>query len=62
MIPAVLIPLETEITIGEHVERHAFGMTFNIDTIIDRIEEAGDPFKLALLTRQDLHPALEKLS
>ena len=37
MIPAVLIPLETEITIGEHVERHAFGMTFNIDTIISTL-------------------------
>jgi len=27
------LPLETEITIGEHVEREFAGMTFNIDTI-----------------------------
>ena len=33
MIAAVLAPLEIEITPGEHPEGHAFGMTFNLDTI-----------------------------
>jgi F-type H+-transporting ATPase subunit a len=30
----MLLPFETDITIGEHVEREFLGMTFNIDTII----------------------------
>ena len=33
MIAAILAPLEIEITPGEHPEGHAFGMTFNLDTI-----------------------------
>jgi F-type H+-transporting ATPase subunit a len=29
----LLLPLESDIKIGEHVERHFLGMTFNMDTI-----------------------------
>jgi F-type H+-transporting ATPase subunit a len=32
-----LLPLETEIKIGEHVERTFLGMTFNLDTIISTL-------------------------
>lgn len=30
---AVIVPLESSIEIGKHVERHFLGMTFNMDTI-----------------------------
>lgn len=34
---------------------------FNIKTLFERIERVGDPFRAAMSTKQDLHPALEQL-
>lgn len=46
----------------EELDEEFFPEEFTIATIADRIETVGDPFRRALLVRQDLHPALEQLT
>ncbi len=50
----MLLPLETEITIGEHVERHFLGMTFNIDTIISTAVAGSLVLILGFIARRAL--------
>jgi F-type H+-transporting ATPase subunit a len=50
----MLLPLETEITIGEHVEREFLGMTFNIDTIISTAVAGGLVLILGFWARRAL--------
>lgn len=45
----------------EELDEDFYPEAFTIATIADRIEEVGDPFRRALLVRQDLHPALKQL-
>jgi F-type H+-transporting ATPase subunit a len=50
----MLLPLETDITIGEHVEREFLGMTFNIDTIISTVVAGGLVLILGFWARRAL--------
>lgn len=45
----------------EELDEPIYPEQFLISTIFERIEQVGDPFADALRTRQDLHPALERL-
>ncbi|NUR07310.1 MAG: F0F1 ATP synthase subunit A [Nocardioidaceae bacterium] len=45
---------DTQIKIGEHVERHFLGMTFNIDTIISTLVAGGLVLILAFVARRAL--------
>jgi F-type H+-transporting ATPase subunit a len=49
-----LLPLETDITIGHHVEREFLGMTFNIDTIISTVVAGGLVLILGFWARRAL--------
>ncbi|MDQ4053487.1 MAG: F0F1 ATP synthase subunit A [Actinomycetota bacterium] len=49
-----LLPLETDITIGHHVEREFLGMTFNIDTIISTVVAGGLVLLLGFWARRAL--------
>jgi F-type H+-transporting ATPase subunit a len=49
-----LLPLESDITIGEHVERQFLGMTFNIDTIISTLVAAALVLILGFMARRAL--------
>jgi F-type H+-transporting ATPase subunit a len=49
-----LIPLAIEITPGEHPERHLFGLTFNIDTIISTLVAGSIVLLLGFLVRRSL--------
>jgi bifunctional non-homologous end joining protein LigD len=45
----------------DELDEEFFPEQFDITTIIDRVEEVGDLFKPALVSRQDIHPAMAKL-
>ncbi|MEZ0581146.1 F0F1 ATP synthase subunit A [Nocardioides sp. MH1] len=49
-----LLPLEIHITPGEHPERHLFGLTFNIDTIISTLVAGSIVLLLGFLVRRAL--------
>ena len=49
-----LMPLAIEITPGEHPERHLFGLTFNIDTIISTLVAGSIVILLGFLVRRAL--------
>ncbi|RLV51030.1 ATP synthase F0 subunit A [Nocardioides mangrovicus] len=49
-----LAPLKAEIEIGNHVERHLFGLTFNIDTIWSTAIAGGLVLLLGFLARRAL--------
>jgi F-type H+-transporting ATPase subunit a len=49
-----LMPLAIEITPGEHPERHLFGLTFNIDTIISTLVAGSIVLLLGFLVRRAL--------
>ncbi len=49
-----LMPLAIEITPGEHPERHLFGLTFNIDTIISTLVAGAIVLLLGFLVRRSL--------
>lgn len=46
----------------DELDEDFFPEEFTISTLAERLEEIRDPFRRALLVRQDLHPALEQLS
>ncbi len=50
----LLLPLEINITPGEHPERHLLGMTFNIDTIISTLVAGTIVIVLGFLVRRSL--------
>jgi F-type H+-transporting ATPase subunit a len=50
----VPLPLESDIKIGEHVERHLFGLTFHLDTIISTLVAAGVVLLLGFWARRAL--------
>ncbi len=50
----LLLPLEIHITPGEHPERHLFGLTFNIDTIISTLVAGSIVILLGFLVRRAL--------
>jgi F-type H+-transporting ATPase subunit a len=50
----LLVPLEIHITPGEHPERHLFGLTFNIDTIISTLVAGSIVLLLGFLVRRAL--------
>jgi bifunctional non-homologous end joining protein LigD len=45
----------------EELDQDFFPEQFTIATVIERVQEVGDPFRPALFLRQDLHPILKKL-
>jgi F-type H+-transporting ATPase subunit a len=49
-----LMPLAIEITPGEHPERHLFGLTFHIDTIISTLVAGSIVLLLGFLVRRAL--------
>lgn len=54
-------PVSTPLS-WEELDEEFFPEEFTITTITERLEEIGDPFRRALLMRQDLHPALDQLT